>query len=87
MRAMPTDNTDESQFLIHLRPHNLLTAKPAGGVGAYYVGTPVLHHRHCPHNGTVSVRPSPAAGLLLWARRTGGIDRLLQQQRASDECG
>jgi len=43
-----------------------------------------------------SVRPflshSPAAarareaGLLLWARRVGDIDRLLQQRRAADEC-
>jgi len=28
-----------------------------------------------------------AAGLLLWARRPGDIDRLLQQQRAAGECG
>ena len=33
-----------------------------------------------------SCRPA-AAGLLLWARRAGDIDRLLQQRRAAGECG
>ena len=44
-----------------------------------------------------SVRPSvypsmgqlqqpAAAGLLLWARRAGDVDRLLQQQRAAGQC-
>ena len=30
-------------------------------------------------------RPSAAAGLLLWARRTGDIDRLLPQRRAAEQ--
>jgi len=35
-----------------------------------------------------SIRPLQhrAAGLLLWARRAGVIDRLLQQRRAASEC-
>jgi len=35
-----------------------------------------------------SIRPlqQRAAGLLLWARRAGVIDRLLQQRRAAGEC-
>ena len=32
-------------------------------------------------------RKSAAAGFLMWARRAGDIDRLLQLQRAAGECG
>jgi len=35
---------------------------------------------------THSSKPA-AAGLLLWARQAGNIDRLLQQRRATGECG
>ena len=34
-----------------------------------------------------SSKPVPAAGLLLWARRAGDVDLLLQQRRAAGHAG
>jgi len=35
----------------------------------------------------MSVHPAAAAGLLLWARQAGNIDRLLHGRRAAGEWG
>jgi len=52
-----------------------------------FIGTGPMESmkRYGVHPSVCPIRPPQqrAAGLLLWARRTGDIDRLLQQRRAN----
>jgi len=58
----------------------------AGFMKRYGVRSSVRLFVHLPSIWANSSKPA-AAGLLLWARRAGDIDRLWQQWRAADECG